>query len=462
VQNTFIWELVRNFSRAEVKEVEKFLASPFFNHREDVRALFEVLSNKSSPPDKEAAWAKVFPGAAFDDQQFRLITSYLLKLLEEYLYLKEQRPGETSALPRLLSAYRRRKLPGLFEKTQKAIAKQIDNQSLKNPEWHFEQYRLAHEQYLYLLESGRTKDLNLQTVETQLTAAMIAMKLRQACLLRAHQAVFNVSYRIDLLESILDLAGQPPYVEMPAVSVYRHCYLALFGSENEAQFGEFKAQLFQHGDKFPKAEIGSLYLLAINFCIKKINANQQRYRREALDLYKEGLKTDLLLENGQLTRFSYNNIIGIALRLEDEWTWAEEFLHRYKDLLDPSHRQATFSLNAARLDFVRKRYDEALLHLQLADYKDFINSMVAKTLQLKIYYEKGEWELLDAHLRTVRMYIRRNKRMGYHYKNWQNVLHFTQKLAELNPFDEVQRAALKSAIEQEEILTEKEWLLEQL
>jgi hypothetical protein len=100
--------------------------------------------------------------------------------------------------------------------------------------------------------------------------------------------------------------------------------------------------------------------------------------------------------------------------------------------------------------------------LQLADYKDFINGMAARILQLKIYFEKQELELLDAHLKTLRMFIRRNKRMGYHYQNWLNIVHFTQKLMELNPFDEEQRAVLRQAVEAEATLTEKDWLLAQL
>ncbi len=88
--------------------------------------------------------------------------------------------------------------------------------------------------------------------------------------------------------------------------------------------------------------------------------------------------------------------------------------------------------------------------------------MNARVLQLKIYFEKQELELLDAHLKTLRMFIRRNKRMGYHHQNWLNIVHFTQKLMELNPFDKQQRPVLRAEIEAEATLTEKDWLLAQL
>lgn len=462
MQNTLVFEIVANLSKPEQREVRNFLASPFFNQRMDVQLLFDFLAKQASPPSREAAWQAVFPNQNFDDQQFRLSLSYLLKLLEQYLVFKEKQAEPLTDHHLLLAAYRRRKLPRHFEKTQRSGSKMFDNQPFRHPAFYFENYRIEHQQYLHLLESGRTKELNLQAVEDQLTTATLAMKLRQACLLRSHQAVFKTPYRIALLPEILTLSEQPPYSEQPAVLVYRLCYVALFGEGGDTNFGAFKSALFEHGGRFPKEEIGSLYLLAINFCIKKINASQTAYLQEALDLYKQGLQSELLLEDGQLSRFAYNNIVGIALRLPDEWAWAEAFVSGYRTYLEPSAQQAAFSLNMARLAFAKRRYDEALLHLQLADYKDFINGMAARILQLKIYFEKQELELLDAHLRTLRMFIRRNKRMSYHHRNWLNIVHFTQKLMELNPFNEAEREALRKAIEAEMTLTEKEWLLAQL
>ncbi|MBI1224683.1 MAG: hypothetical protein GC192_05565 [Bacteroidetes bacterium] len=462
MQNTLVFEIVANLSKPEQREVRNFLASPFFNQRSDVQLLFYFLAKQASPPSREATWQAVFPGQNFDDQQLRLSLSYLLKLLEQYLILKEKQRDPLPETHLLLAAYRRRKLSRHFEKTQRATTKLLDSQPFRHPTFYFENYLVEHQQYLHLLESGRTKELNLQAVEDQLTTATLAMKLRQACLLRSHQAVFKTPYRITLLDEILALSEQWPYSEKPAVLVYRLCYVALFGEGGDDNFGAFKAVLFEHGERFPKEEIGSLYLLAINFCIKKINANQTDYLREALDLYKQGLKTEMLLEDGQLSRFAYNNITGIAMRLPDEWAWAEQFVTNYRTYLEPAAQEAAYSLNMARLAFAKKRYDDALAYLQLADYKDFINGMAARILQLKIYFEKREIELLDAHLRTLRMFIRRKKRMGYHYQNWLNIVHFTQKLMEMNPFDEEQRLALRAAVAAETILTEKEWLLAQL
>ena len=138
----------------------------------------------------------------------------------------------------------------------------------------------------------------------------------------------------------------------------------------------------------------------------------------------------------------------------------ENFILKNKNALERSYRNATASLGLARLEYARKNFGEALLHLQHSDFKDTINNLIAKTLQLKIYYESGEYEVLEAHLRNMKNYIRRQRSIGYHRDNYLNIIRFTQALVELNPFDKMERSTLRSTIENEERLTEREWLLE--
>lgn len=467
MQKTLVWEIVEQLTSSERREVKLFLDSPFFNHREDVRVLFDHLSRaakkKVEPPSRQAVFGKIFPQKKYDDQRMRLTISYLFKLLEKYLVQKEILTEDHGGFHLLLSAYRRRKLSRHFQTTLKQGVKKMESQPFRHPEFFFEKYLVEREQYRFLSSSGRTQQLNLQTVEDDLTVATVAMKLRQFCLLRSHETVFNIQYDAALMDEILAVADDPKLRAVPAVKLYAFCFRALFSeNRNDANFLKFKVLLFESVGVFPKNEMRDLYLLAINFCIKKINENAEQYYREAHDLYRSGLETGLLVEEGKLGRFTYNNIVGLSIRIPEVWEWVEWFVEAYRDHLEPEHRGAYFSLSSARLEFARKNYEAALVHLQRADYRDLINNLVAKTLQMKIYFEMDEYELLESHLRTMRMFIRRNKKLGYHRENWSNIVKYTRKLMELNPFDAEARKNLRSEIESAEILTEKEWLLGRL
>ena len=56
MQKSRLIELIATFDKKEVKEVKKFLNSPFFNHREDVKILFEwIISTDKNQITKENA-----------------------------------------------------------------------------------------------------------------------------------------------------------------------------------------------------------------------------------------------------------------------------------------------------------------------------------------------------------------------------------------------------------------------
>ena len=133
-----------------------------------------------------------------------------------------------------------------------------------------------------------------------------------------------------------------------------------------------------------------------------------------------------------------------------------------RDSLKRRIRESTWKFNLARLEYEKKNYDNALVHLQKADFGDILNNLNAKTLSLKIYYELDEFNLLDSHLESMKTFIRRKTVMAYHQTNYLNIIRYTKKLLSTNFYDRTKKEALQKEIEQEEILTEREWLLEQV
>ncbi|MCO6489803.1 MAG: hypothetical protein J5I98_15410 [Phaeodactylibacter sp.] len=461
MQNTLACQLLRTFTKQDIREARKWLASPYHNQRDDLRLLFEQLAAaavEGQPLPREQAWHALFPNQPYDAQQLRLLLSYLYRCLEDFLRQREAEQAPWLQQHLLLAAYRKRGLDSHFQKAYRKLHKQQGAEALRPPEYHLAQYWLEQERYQEESTRGRTRELNLQELEGQLTTAFLSLKLRQGCFLLAHEAVYKASYRIALEEALLELAGQAPYRNVPAVRVYARCFRMLRFPEEDRHFADFQNQLFQSIGLFPQPELRDLFLLAINFCIRKINQTAEGYLREALELYQKGLETEVLLENGALSRFTYNNAIGIALRLQ-EYGWAERFLNHYRPYLEASQQEAAYSLNAARLAFARRQYGQVLAHLQRADYRDLINNMVAKTLQMKAYCELEEFDLLEAHLRTMRAFLRRKRHIGYHQQNYLNIIRYTQKLLALNPMDKEAAKALEEEIRNAEPLTEKGWLL---
>jgi hypothetical protein len=290
---------------------------------------------------------------------------------------------------------------------------------------------------------------------------MMSYKLRLACLSIAHQRVSGASYNIAMLPEILALAPQAPYREEPAIAVYYNAYQMYQAPNDEKAFQQFEYLLLKHLPHFPASEGRDLVLIGINFCIRQINKRGNIFFKEALALYRKGLEQDLLREDGYLTPFTYSNITIIAIR-SGELEWAAQFLEEYRPQLAPHRREGIHALNAARLAYHRGQHREALLQLHQFSDRDFIHQFSAKIIQLKIYYEAGDFQLLAAHIKNTRAYLRRIKHDSYHKQIYNNIFSLTDQLLKLSPYDKEKRAALRVLIETTEPLTEKEWLLAQL
>lgn len=465
MENSFFHEVFLSLNMVELRLLRHFVASPYFNGRTQLIPLIDLLVQKrkeGSIPTAGEGFEAAFPSEIFDDQKWRLTLSQLYKLVELFLAQREMELEVNYPRLPLATAYRKRNLPKHFLRTIAALEK-AQNALTERPAGFYEdQYQMEWERYRFLSSGKRTEAFNLQATSDLMDKAFLARKLRHACFALSHQAVFRTAYELGLLEAVLSHVAEKPSLQAePAIGLYYHCYLMLTNQGGEQQFELFKQMLFDKGDLLPHDERRNLYLLAINYGIRQINAGRPVYDRPVLDLYKMALDNNMLLEEGRFSRFAFNNIVAIALRI-GEVDWVEAFILKNKGLLDRAHRNVTASLNLARLEFSRKNFREALLHLQRSDFKDLINNLIAKTLQMKIYYETGEFEVLEAHLRNMKNFIKRQNALGYHQENYLNIIQFTQGLVDLNPFDKNARTILRQQIEQAGRITERDWLLKML
>ncbi len=96
---------------------------------------------------------------------------------------------------------------------------------------------------------------------------------------------------------------------------------------------------------------------------------------------------------------------------------------------------------------------------QKANYRDPLLNLAAKTLLLKTYIDLHEFDLLQSHLDAMRNYIHRKRVIGYHRTNYLNIIRFTEKTMRLAAGDKKETAALREAVQQEKVLSEKAFFL---
>ncbi len=463
ISDNKLFSLINSLTGVEKRELHHFLGSPFFNRRLEVVALWKYLLRQGKEGDggyqKEKIFDAVFPGEPFDDRQLRYTFTYLLEKIECFLAYREFDKTPVVSDLALASAFRKKGLEKHFNQAWRRAAKEVTDMPIGLNKSHA-QFELAFEQYFFSEKQKRTREGNLQSVHDSFDEYIVAGKLRLACLMAAQQKVVKVEYDLSFLYLIIKWIEKNELLQKPAIGMYYHCYLALTEND-EMHFKRFRKMLEQHGGHFDTTEVKDILLMAINFCIRQLNVGKRHFIREAFDLYKLGLKNNLLTEGGLMSRFTYKNIVALGLGLE-EFEWVEKFIGDWQHKLEKRYQESSYHYNLAKLYFTKKDYTRAMPLLAQVDDSDFLLMLDAKVLLLKMYYETGEWDVLDSLLASFKTYLRRKKQIGYHEEHYKSLIQYTSKLLKINRFDKSQTEHLRSEISKNEKVLEKNWLLEQL
>jgi len=456
--------ILRALPKDRLRALEKFVRSPYHVTHPGVAQLFDYLKDnlETQTLSREKLEAHLFAGREKDPKRIYHLTNYLLETVEKFLAQEDWELQEHRRNAATLESLRRLHLEEPAAAMLRYARKRLELDKLRGSEFHRAEYRLHWEAYHLSLQQGRAKSSNAQELSDAQDVAFICDKLRTGCLLLSHQQVTKQLYDKGLLDNVLGFLHGHRYLKIPAVAVYYHGYFAQLGAEgSDEHFARLKSLLQEHSPQFSMSETHDLFLMAINFCIRRINQQEERFSREIFDLYQSGLRHGALLENGVLSRFTYNNITRTGLRLR-EFEWVKSFLHHYAPLLAESHREGAVNFNLARYHYETGGLRVAMQHLLRIEYDDVLHNLAAKTMLCKIYFSLSELDALENQLDSIQIYLRRKKVLGYHRDNYLAIIRFIRKLLAINPNSAAERTKLREEIKAAPVLTEREWLLGEL
>jgi hypothetical protein len=91
MENSKLAEVLRTFSKDELKEFEKLVVSPFFNNDKNSVLLLKELKKfhpgfSSKNLTKENLFSRIYPGKKYNDQVMKNAISILMKMCNEYFF----------------------------------------------------------------------------------------------------------------------------------------------------------------------------------------------------------------------------------------------------------------------------------------------------------------------------------------------------------------------------------------
>jgi hypothetical protein len=466
MQNSKLLLLLKTFNAGELRAFRDFVASPFFNKNQELVTLYEYLKKQAAKDfpaaklERTAVFAAVYPEEKYDEKRLNYALSLLLKLAERFVGIQQLENSAMLSDSQLLTVYTERHLDKNYDYIFQQTTERLAAYPFRNEAYYFQKYLLADAADAHFsAKNERRFDPALQQAADHLDRFYLCKKLKYLCNMLDRQKFIAANYQLHGLEAVKSYLSAKDWSHDPAIWVYWQLLQSLLEKEPAAHFKVFRQLLQTHLPVFSPAEARELYGFAINFYIQQIRIGEKHYAPDLMAIYREGIDNQVLLENGQLSPWTFKNVVKLGLGLR-QYDWVEQIVTELSAKLDADKRADAYHFNLAELHYHRRNLDQALFYLNQVEFSDVSYHLGAKLMLLKIYFETGATEAFLSLVSTFRVFLQRNKQVPKEVK--MPYLNFVNLLYEIFRSDETKTAVLKEKIEQTPMLTGRNWLLGQL
>ncbi len=464
-----IYQVLECLDESEHKRLSKFLHSPYFIKTKTLIGLYDALMAlvRINEPgfDRRAVWEKIQPDTSYDPIVFRKYCSDLLKWTEVFMAQETLMQNNNKSDAALLEFLVRRKIKPLYARAIREARAQLAEKPFRALDDFYAAY-LIERHYYAMMEFDVTLDkrTNIEAISHQLDVFYWIEKLKLFSARLSQQRTSPQQYEMTGMPEMIQFLSTYPVDDIPELAIYYYSFLTLYEEDNVANYYNLRKLLDKHGKDMPRQEAIEIIDSALHYCTGKFNRGHREFYQEYFDVVAFALDHDIFSRNNEFAPWRYNNIVGVALRL-DKLEWAEQFVEDYKHLLPPDTRQNTYSFNLARVYRFQKNYPKALALLHGVEYEDIGYNLISKMMLTITYFELDEYDALDAFIESFKIFLKRSEKKisAQRRTSYLNLLHYVRALTRLTPGDKAAREKLRQSIEHDKsMIVNHEWLLEKL
>lgn len=439
MNKTILVQIIKKLPPSQLKSWLNFCESPYHLTNTKLRKLAQFLH--SHAPDwehtglqKKKVWAKLYADRPYRETSMNNYISDLLKATYSFLAHEQLKQNEEETFALQMQALIDL---GLVLPAQRVL-KKWQGRWTDNPEQGTAalrtRYQIANfEDTLGLMGSRRQHTVALQRKSLLLDQYYALEQLTNYCNMLSRQNIVQGQYELPYLDEIFRrVAAQEAQLhDQPAIKIYMALAQLLLVEQTAEHFNILEELLGKYPKVLPTDERRSVYNFLLNYCVQRINLGEAHYYQKVLAIYRSLLAEKLLLRDQQLSQWTYTNIITSGSRLK-AWEWTENFIEEYRSYLPPQDQYNAYHYNWAALRYEQGDYDKALQGLHQIEFTDAFYHLAAKTIQLKIYYQKEATDSFQALLFATRQFVSRNRQLStIKKKAYLNFLKLARRLFEL-------------------------------
>ena len=485
-KNTKLISFLRTFSKEELVDFEKFLSQQYFRQRRDPLPLLKVLKEfhrdlSEDDLSEEKVFQKLFPGTSFSSQNskniFRSLSSYLLKALEDFLYISKLRENKVLKNRILLKEILERNLSKHYEQyLEKAYEVLMEDEKIYGfdilEKFHIE--RLNSRYYASVLDMRNYFNHSFKSLELVSSHFWLDL-ISSAKLMLLGYDNMNIRPESDILNSLLNSVDMDKILKIYEGTEYYiylyfnfNVYKCLENNRDLKYYEKAKEIFFDNKAKISIHDKNYFYADMISILLVGSGGRFVEMKKELFFILKNCLadKAYKLSDEDFMHPNFYRNCILCAEYIK-EFDWADEFIEKYSGELNPEFRDNMKNYSSALINYSRGDYDSSLEYISRIKYDHAFFKTDIKTLTLRIYYELNLHEQAIYMADTFKHHIKISPHLNEDLRKASlNYVSYYLKIFKLKMSEGKSRkkdaGLLRSQIKKEKDLIQVGWLIEKL
>ncbi len=477
MQKSKLITFLKTLSKEELSRFRDYMQSPFFKKSANAKALFEWIDRQDDYPfytssqlDSSVVGSHLFPNKknkALRDKGLSVAASELIALLRQCLVQLEEEKDKTRTTYITLQILRNRRMEKDFWQMYKKSIINIENRP--------NDLKFYYDQYLFkeLLYEFRPLDKHLQRKKKKLNLSIhdvvfdfeiytILMKLQYCCFIWNNFNIIEEDRDSVFARQLIEVIHARQLDQIPLIHFYYLNLLLLIDAENENYFYQLKKLLKNNATEISKNHLKSFYIMAVNYCHRRVRKGMIDFNEELFDLYLLMLEQKLFYKGKYIGEDFVKNIVTVGLQVNQS-KWVERFIESSQKEVVPLYRNSVYAFNKGLWYFHHEKYGKALpMLLQVGNIHVFYN-LDCRGVLLKCYYELQETEPLFSLADAFRKFVQLQKIAPNQKKAYLNFIRQTVKLykIKLHP-NKSPDAAFRQKLQEVQPLNNQKWLLEKV
>ncbi len=356
------------------------------------------------------------------------------KYLEDYLLWKETQKAGYKREKMLMDIYRERNIQPFYQKYFTQVRNRLEEDNNQDMWNEFRKLELAHQKYFYKNRSlVETRISDLKEMTLLLNGFWVNATLKYACEQSYLSEINLETLDFLLLEEAKNLGGNSPFRN----NIFNQIYLLMLKlsefEEAREEYTKVKTLIFKYYHLADHGDQNMFYGFLINYVSRQLKRGRLNYQREVFEIYKFGLESKLMLDDGGISSISFNNVIKVSCDL-GELEFASMVIDKYGSYLPGNLKEDTINIARAMVQISSGKFEEALRFLSIGEFYSFDLGVRIRGLQLQCLYELEDFEALFYHLNAFEIWVKRNEKKlaASNVEACRNLIKFSKSLTRPN------------------------------